>query len=292
MHKQNHTIPNTSGYSSAIDMWSIGTITALLLTGEMIFPDQCGTEAEWDSRQQKLRAAARCDLSMIDGNKGEWSIVTKKAKEFVKNLLVLKESKRLTAKQALQHPWLNCDNYRADLERVYESAIADWKPRNRKDSIVRTIDTSFLAPPTPTSSSPRSSSPPMVSTYFNETTLHASGPAPSSSHRGEHQDQLRQASSHYVRSLLQPQQQRYAQQQQQLQLQQHKRKQQEQSPEPGLSCPPAPVKATTQNTFAWGRLPNSLELQDGSPELGTWPKTLVHSYPSSIPETRDPSPEL
>ncbi|KAL1304428.1 hypothetical protein AAFC00_003425 [Neodothiora populina] len=140
VHRLYTTLHGETGYSMAVDMWSIGTITALLMTGALIFPGNEGDESE--QKLSKLRAAAKCDLSAIDQSKGRWALVTKRGKAFVKALLVLDEKKRLTATQALQHSWLSCAAYADELNTVYESAIENWRPRTTAGDVVHTDDNS------------------------------------------------------------------------------------------------------------------------------------------------------
>lgn len=170
-------MPRTSGYSIAVDMWSIGAMTAVLLVGYGIFEGYDAGDG-LDSNQAKKRAAAKCDLSMIDRGEGGWEHVSKRAKEFVKALVILDEKARLTAKQALQHPWLNCETYADELEAIYQHAIKNWKPRARPRDIVQRIDASDLEP----------SSPQVVSRYYTNTTIHASEATPSSSYNHPDQD--------------------------------------------------------------------------------------------------------
>lgn len=137
------TIPPTRGYSRSVDMWSIGTIAALLLTGNSIFAgDQ--DDNDWESRQSKLRAAAECDLSVIDRNEGPWIHVGRRGKAFIKALLVLDESIRLTAKAALKHRWIDNPVYSVELNSIYKDVTASWKPRAPRSDLVRFIDTSHI----------------------------------------------------------------------------------------------------------------------------------------------------
>jgi len=80
-------------YTSQADMWSLGVISHMLLTGSPVFR---GSDLEIISlvRRGKTRLSSRFgDLSTV-------------AQNFVQALLVLDPSKRLTAKDALQHPFL------------------------------------------------------------------------------------------------------------------------------------------------------------------------------------------
>lgn len=105
----------------AIDMWSIGCITALLLTGSSPFVDPI-------TNQHSRNMAQKCNMEHFE-NMPEWKSVGRRPIDFVKRLLVLDEGKRMTAKEALNHPWFSNDFHEIDFEAVYERAIKGWKKR-------------------------------------------------------------------------------------------------------------------------------------------------------------------
>jgi serine/threonine protein kinase len=55
------------------------------------------------TRSQTKEKILRCQYNF---NATEWNHISQDAKDFVSSLLVLQPSDRLTAKQALEHPWL------------------------------------------------------------------------------------------------------------------------------------------------------------------------------------------
>jgi len=86
---------NASGYGKEVDMWSIGVITYILLCG---FPPFYGDTVP-EIFEQIMEAN-------FDYPEEYWGGVSKEAKDFVNKLLVVETSDRLTAPQALNHPWL------------------------------------------------------------------------------------------------------------------------------------------------------------------------------------------
>jgi len=82
-------------YDSSVDMWSIGVIAFLMLSGTPPFY----AEQERDIFQKI------CEVR-YSMNTPQWSHVSLEAKRFVKKLLQKDPNNRLTAAQALQHKWL------------------------------------------------------------------------------------------------------------------------------------------------------------------------------------------
>ncbi|TIA28184.1 kinase-like protein [Aureobasidium pullulans] len=150
VNKLNPTIAGNKGYSSAIDMWSVGTVTALMLTGSLAFDYR---PSDGDIGPVNTRSYSAYDLSDIDQGKQAWENVPRRARNFVTSLLALQEDKRLTAKKALQHSWFTNHICAASFDAVYEKSICDWKPRATPQAdIVVNIDTSDIAIPTPSAS--------------------------------------------------------------------------------------------------------------------------------------------
>ena len=108
----------------ATDMWSLGVITSLLLTGGSIFED---SKNEHTSSAAILHAAAECDLARMDSSP-LWQGVSDLAKGFVRNLLTLDEIARLSVDQALEHGWFTDTERREHIQQQYEDAIRGWMP--------------------------------------------------------------------------------------------------------------------------------------------------------------------
>jgi serine/threonine protein kinase len=147
VQRLNPTIAQERGYSSAVDMWSVGTVTALMLTGNLAF-DHRGSDGEVG--QIKSRSRSAYDISTIDQGDYYWEMIAKRARSFVTSLLVLQEDQRLTAKQALEHSWFTHHICAHSFDAVYERSVREWKPRSTSEQdIVVHIDTSDIAIPTP-----------------------------------------------------------------------------------------------------------------------------------------------
>ncbi|KAK9693324.1 Calcium/calmodulin-dependent protein kinase type I, partial [Basidiobolus ranarum] len=86
------------GHGKPVDMWAIGVITYFLLCGYTPF--------DHDDNFEEMRAIMKAKFSYTPEQ--YWLHVSDTAKDFIQHLLVVDPEKRLTAKQALEHPWL-CD---------------------------------------------------------------------------------------------------------------------------------------------------------------------------------------
>jgi len=150
INRLNPFMAQNKGYSSAIDLWSIGCVSALMLTGSLAFNHRDGDQ---DIGQINSRSISAYDLTQIDQGNHSWEWVPKRARKFVTSLLELQEDKRSTAKKALEHDWFTHDICSARFDAVYETSTRDWKPSatHKEDTIVN-IDTSDIAVPTPSAS--------------------------------------------------------------------------------------------------------------------------------------------
>lgn len=83
-------------YDKSCDLWSIGVITYILL---------CGYPPFYGDTDPEIFASVRA--GRYDFDSPEWTYVSNEAKDFISNLLLLKPSQRLTAEEALRHPWLS-----------------------------------------------------------------------------------------------------------------------------------------------------------------------------------------
>ncbi|XP_013397255.1 calcium/calmodulin-dependent protein kinase type IV-like [Lingula anatina] len=82
-------------YSTAVDMWSVGVITYILL---------CGYEPFYcDNEKEMYKKIIKGDY-MFDAP--WWDDVSENAKDLVRQLLKVDPAERLTSSQALEHPWL------------------------------------------------------------------------------------------------------------------------------------------------------------------------------------------
>uniref|UniRef100_H3DB74 Calcium/calmodulin dependent protein kinase I n=1 Tax=Tetraodon nigroviridis TaxID=99883 RepID=H3DB74_TETNG len=101
-------------YSKAVDCWSIGVISYILLCGYPPFYD----ENDAKLFEQILKAEYEFDSPY-------WDDISDSAKDFICHLMEKEPSKRYTCEQALQHPWISGDT--ALDKNIHESVSAQIK---------------------------------------------------------------------------------------------------------------------------------------------------------------------
>lgn len=129
-HQLKKDMQRRIGYSKAVDIWSVGCLAGMLFTNSFLFPkDNESKDSEHIAPSLDMeQCAAKFDLGFMD-TRADWDHVSRKAKDFIRKCVMVDESERLTAKQALLHRWFTHHQYVADLQAAYGRAIADWKPR-------------------------------------------------------------------------------------------------------------------------------------------------------------------
>lgn len=121
-------------------MWSLGCLTtALLKNGYSVFVNTQDSSYRHDSRAAITKAAAECDLSLLDHSPA-WKDVQPQAKDFVKGLLQLNEDARMSAEQALKHPWFTEGPRKALFEGKYGQAIKGWKRTLSSADFIENLD--------------------------------------------------------------------------------------------------------------------------------------------------------
>jgi len=83
-------------YCEKVDMWSVGVIMYTLLSGNEPFYDDRGNEKMF---QKVLRAE-------YDFNLPHWKDISLNAKDLIRRMLCLDTKKRISAEEALDHPWV------------------------------------------------------------------------------------------------------------------------------------------------------------------------------------------
>lgn len=131
------------GYTTAVDMWSLGVILFLLLTGRQPFSSD-------NSRTMSL-------YSQIEQVVYQWPPeeenlhISLHARDMVQKLLKAKPGDRLTADQALRHPWLKSaieyqETLNAQAEALSQASQQSSQPQQQHQTPQKSL---FASPPQP-----------------------------------------------------------------------------------------------------------------------------------------------
>ena len=112
-----------------MDLWSIGVVTFVLLTGKFPF--------DGDNEEQifaSIRGGACSFASAV------FRVVSPNARDFIARLLVVNPAMRMTAEVAAAHPWLS-----ADAETLSGNSLDASLPGLRQLKAKKTLGKLFLA---------------------------------------------------------------------------------------------------------------------------------------------------
>lgn len=88
-------ILNKQPYATQVDMWGVGIIAYMCLLGYPPFSDE--------SKQVLFARISKADYTI---DQQDWSSISRLAKRFISSLLHVDPVVRMTAREALDHPWL------------------------------------------------------------------------------------------------------------------------------------------------------------------------------------------
>jgi len=83
-------------YGKAVDMWSFGVLVYIIL---------CGYPPFYDADEKKLHAYIT--TAAYHFHEDHWNKVSDDAKSFIRRLLTLDPQTRMTAAEAMEHPWVS-----------------------------------------------------------------------------------------------------------------------------------------------------------------------------------------
>ncbi|TGZ62883.1 hypothetical protein CRM22_007200 [Opisthorchis felineus] len=120
-------------YGKAVDIWACGVILYILLVGYPPF---------WDEDQNRLYSQIKSGA--FDYPSPEWDTVTPEAKNLINAMLTVCPSRRITAAEALKHPWI-CQRERVASMVHRQETVECLKKFNARRKLKGAILTTMLA---------------------------------------------------------------------------------------------------------------------------------------------------
>ena len=169
------------GYGPECDLWSIGVIVYILICGFPPFYD--------DDNEVLFNLISN---ATFDYPSPYWDGVGADVKNLIDGLLVVDPALRLTAKQALQHPWITREDHSVEAMKSAQAQLKKYNTRRRFRGAIRAVQmanvrkhgislppplprrplTLLSSPPLPLPSSPLPSPSPSPSPSFHSLLLH------------------------------------------------------------------------------------------------------------------------
>jgi len=121
-------------YDKRCDLWSLGVMMYILLSGYPPFSGSCGQQCAWAQGGQcdqcQMNLFTNIQMGKFEFHPKEWTNVSPQAKDLIQRLLVKDAKKRLSAHDVMNHEWL-ANNY--------NTAALSTPAKIRKDNSARQL---------------------------------------------------------------------------------------------------------------------------------------------------------
>lgn len=101
---------NDMSYDKRCDLWSLGVIVYIMLSGKVPFTAKCGVDCGWDRgaecRDCQQHLFERIQAGVYDFPPGDWDRISDDAKDLIRHLLQHDVTMRYSAADVLHHSWI------------------------------------------------------------------------------------------------------------------------------------------------------------------------------------------
>lgn len=101
---------NDMSYDKRCDLWSLGVIVYIMLSGKCPFTGKCGVDCGWDKGQEchdcQQYLFDRIQEGVYDFPSADWDHVSEDAKDLIRHLLEHDVTMRYSAADVLRHSWI------------------------------------------------------------------------------------------------------------------------------------------------------------------------------------------